>query len=123
MQAVTLHQNDGNKMGKQGQVQFAELAMNQAAQELDCPLLARPLYLYRTSNELNTEKLAAWLGLSEVEDLHRLAMCLTPRPGGLAPYWDEAFAELSVKFPTLRCVRLQMVIAATCPTRKIASSF
>jgi hypothetical protein len=110
-------------MANQGQGHFAEFALNQAAQELDCPLLARPLYLYRASNELNNEKLAAWLGLNEVEELHRLAMCLTPRPGGLSPHWDEAFAELASKFPTLRCVRLQLVIAATCPTRKIGVSF
>jgi len=98
---------------------FSEIAMRQAALETDCPLLARPLYLYRVSYNLSAETLAQWLGLGLVENLNRLAMCLAPRSGMLHSSWDEAFVELTNQFPGLRITRLQLVVAATAPTRTL----
>lgn len=100
---------------------FTEFALTQAAMDEDCPLLARPLYLYRLSNELSAEGLASWLGLDAAEDLNALAMCLAPRLGNSFRSWEEAFVELSDQFPTLRSARLQLIIAATCPTQKLTA--
>ena len=114
MQTFATVQDTGRNVTMEGH--FTEFALNQAAMEPDCPLLARPLYLYRDTNELSVESLASWLGLGEVDELNRLAMCLAPRPGSS---WNEAFAELMAQFPTLRAVRLQLVIASVCPTQQL----
>jgi hypothetical protein len=100
---------------------FTEFALNQAAQDEDCPLLARPFYLYRSLHNMSAESLAVWLGL-DLNGLNELAMCLAPRPGSSLRSWEETFAELSGQFPTLRSARLQLLIASTLPTQNLIAS-
>lgn len=98
---------------------FTELALNLAASETDCPLLARSFYLYRVKNALTMENLARWLGLTNMTELNRLALCLTPRSGNAHTTWEDAFNELVQQFPTLRPTRLQLLVASISPTRAI----